>query len=487
MENNLLEKYRSQALKPTLDDVIAELDFTKNYRYPKICAYLVEHKICTARQFNSARYTAYVVSVLGSFPETAAELVEAIVEIYQVESSGNSGLSFIWTCPTTGARRQCDETKIVNEAHRINDTVLENRFPSPNISRAVSYWIDANREIFWKECCAYLSQPASFDWKLFAATFFDDERINRTVQTAVFQKFIWQVKRRMSGLPVTNHLMVVIYGKQGKGKSKAVEIVTAPMGHLVSTGDFQRLGDSREVAMFQSYVVVLDEMQKASHADVDRIKNVITRDHFNYRPMHSNSNVSSVQNATFIGTSNRALDQIIHDPTGNRRFFQVDWSSQTGPDEWAYLNSLCIEDMWRSVDQFSEDPTIPFLEEIREIQSKNIYRNSVGQFFDAVTEQNGHCYVQDGNDVIKKSFSNTMRKEDLFHAYRGYCEHMKIKNAMEPQAFYYEVRRIVDQENNCPFAAVKLRDYNGWRYIGPKCNAIIQLPTQPISLTKRAA
>lgn len=282
-------------------------------------------------------------------------------------------------------------------------------------------------------------------------------------------------------------MMPVIYGLQGKGKSKFVEALTAPLGHLVSSGDFQRLGDIREVAMFEAYVVVLDEMQKATHADVERVKIVITRDTFSYRPMHSNSNVTKHQNATFIGTSNRTLDQMIHDATGNRRFFQLDWSKAAGQKEWEALNALCIEDMWRSVDHLSADPTEPFKEVIATIQKGTVFRGPVGQFFDAVVEGRGTCTVREPQGPVTREFSSVLRKEELFQAFRAYCDHMRIRSPFEAQMFYAEVRRVADQEVDCPFRPAKTKLFNGWTYVGPTEQDVPVTSFSLISPVKRKA
>jgi hypothetical protein len=291
----------------------------------------------------------------------------------------------------------------------------------------------------------------------------------------------------MAGIPITNHLMAVIYGIQGKGKSKTLELMLAPLGHLVSAGDFQRLGDIREVSMFKSYVVVMDEMQKASQADVERVKNVITRDHFNYRPMNTNANVSTIQNAVFIGTSNRTLDQMILDPTGNRRFFQIDWSHSAGPTEWAYFNSLDIVSMWRSVDHLGDDPTLPFMAEIRAVQEGSAFRNTVGQFFDAVTEGLGTCTVKDDSGATVHQFTGAMRKEEFYQIYRRYCDYMRLRTPLEAHAFYKEAHRIFDQEPNCPFAPSKTRLFNGWKYRGQPEGELIQMHAPRISLVKKRA
>lgn len=484
MENSLIDEYKSRVLQPTLSEVISNLDLSTSYSYPELRTYLVAQGVCSARAFNSARYAAYVTDVLGSFPENAAELIDVIVENYGVRAA-ESGLQ--WTCPMAGTRQHCDQMKLVQEAHRINDTVLGNKIPQANIVRAVEYWVDSHRADDHQRRFQALCLPGTFDWTAFAHITLEDGRVAREIQVAVIQKFIWQVKRRMAGLPVFDHMMPVIYGLQGKGKSKFVEALTAPLGHLVSAGDFQRLGDIREVAMFEAYVVVLDEMQKATHADVERVKNVITRDTFSYRPMHSNSNVTKHQNATFIGTSNRTLDQMIHDATGNRRFFQIDWSKTAGPKEWEALNALCIEDMWRSVDHLSADPTEPFKEVIASIQKRTVFRGTVGQFFDAVVEGRGTCTVREPQGPVTREFNSVLRKEELFQAYRAYCDHMRIKAPLEAQMFYAEVRRVADQEEDCPFKPAKTKKFNGWTYVGPTEQDVPVTSFSLISQVKRKA
>lgn len=487
MENELIEKYKAKSILPLLDEVIEDLDLTSNYSYPALRQFLVSRKVCSAREFNRARSNAYVKSVLGTVPQNAGELIDAIVESYCVEASEADLTGLRWICPTLGTVQPCGEDDLLQEANRVNDTVLPRAFSDGSIGRAVRYWIKTHRKLDQQRRFDNLTKRGEFDWQAFAHAFFEEGCVSRKVQIAVMQKFIWQVKRRMAGLPITNHLMVVIYGVQGKGKSRALELLVAPLGHLVSAGDFQRLGDIREVAMFKSYVVVMDEMQKASQADVERVKNVITRDHFNYRPMNTNANVSTIQNAVFIGTSNRTLDQMILDPTGNRRFFQIDWCNTAGPDQWAYFNSLDIVAMWRSVNHLAEDPTLPFMDEIRTVQEGSAFRNTVGQFFDAVAEGRGTCTVKAEDGTMLHEFNGAIRKEDFYHIYRNYCDYMRLRSPLEAHAFYKEVRRIAGQEPDCPFEPSKTSQFNGWRYRGERASELIQMHAHLKPLTNRRA
>jgi hypothetical protein len=45
---------------------------------------------------------------------------------------------------------------------------------------------------------------------------------------AMFNKFIWQVKRKIDGLPVFDHLMPVVLGSQGTGKSTLIRQLLEP-------------------------------------------------------------------------------------------------------------------------------------------------------------------------------------------------------------------------------------------------------------------
>lgn len=141
MEDQLITDYQARALQPTLEEVIADLDLSSNYSYPKLRSYLVEAKVCKVREFNSARYAAYVEAALGTVPTSAAELIDAVVESYSIRPAASHRIGLTWTCPILGDQRPCDEVSLLREAHRINDTILGNRIPQSNIGRAVEYWL----------------------------------------------------------------------------------------------------------------------------------------------------------------------------------------------------------------------------------------------------------------------------------------------------------------------------------------------------------
>ena len=49
---------------------------------------------------------------------------------------------------------------------------------------------------------------------------------------AVVKHFVWQVKRKLIGLPVDHHIMPILFGKSGGGKSVAIHKLVEPLKEL---------------------------------------------------------------------------------------------------------------------------------------------------------------------------------------------------------------------------------------------------------------
>jgi hypothetical protein len=181
----------------------------------------------------------------------------------------------------------------------------------------------------------------------------------------VLKKFIWQTKRKMNGLTITNHLMAVLIGAQGKGKTTFVEALIAPLADLKVNTDFKAIDDERNIDLWTNYIMFFDEMGYATRTDVDTLKNKITCATLTRRPMRSNALEVVRQNATFIGCSNKELSQLIFDPTGVRRFAPLRFSDT--PD-WSFINSTDFSALWQSVELNAVDPCDAIMTELREIQ-----------------------------------------------------------------------------------------------------------------------
>jgi hypothetical protein len=181
------------------------------------------------------------------------------------------------------------------------------------------------------------------------------------VDVAVLQQFIWQVKRKLFDRPVEWHLMPVLSGPQGSGKSVAVERLLAPVRALTLTGKgVNFVADERNYkALSEHYVCFFDEMSGASKADVDDLKQVISAKTNDFRPLHTNNNVKVAQNCTFIGVSNKDIRDLIRDASGMRRYYQLQTRGYDRATEADLFTENCriineeidFVAIWQSVDE----------------------------------------------------------------------------------------------------------------------------------------
>ncbi len=170
----------------------------------------------------------------------------------------------------------------------------------------------------------------------------------------IILNFMWQVKRKMKKIPVTNHLMPILYGGQGSGKSCFIRQIIEPLADFAIDANFNMVQDERNISIWNNYVFLFDEMQYASKSDWGAIKNKITTPKLDMRVLYSNNTCKIDNNATFIGTSNDiGLDQSITDATGNRRFIGLNVLPKMN---WDLINSIDFLSIWRSVDATGKDP-----------------------------------------------------------------------------------------------------------------------------------
>lgn len=207
-------------------------------------------------------------------------------------------------------------------------------------------------------------------WEAMERACFDVRETKPGFAVAVMKKFIWQVKRKARGMTVTNHLMPVLTGAQGKGKTEFVKAMTRPLHDLMREVDFNLVTDGKTADIWSALILFIDEMGHFSKADVDTVKNVITSTERPIRTMRTNHSTQVRNQATLIGCSNKSLGQLIRDETGGRRFAELNWRND--PD-WEASNALDWNLLWQSVDENGADPVIAasMMDVLREQQEEN--------------------------------------------------------------------------------------------------------------------
>jgi predicted P-loop ATPase len=217
----------------------------------------------------------------------------------------------------------------------------------------------------------------------------------RPLDVAVVKHFVWQVKRKLHGLRVERHLMLVVHGKQNGGKSRAIQELYGPLKELTDfLADLTALGDERQAyRQGQYYITMCDEMGKGERVCMDALKNRITADVLRWRVLGTNMTGSAANKSTFIGAINPDLRDVLRDPTGMRRFYQMEAVDVL---DWKAINSINYAELWCSVDPAAESPIVAVLDELHKAQEDLRAKDAVEEWLDEHCEL-GKAWTKSGD------------------------------------------------------------------------------------------
>lgn len=451
-----------------LSDVVALLNTSMdNHRVAAVCT---ELKIGTKAEFAAEMTRAKQREKLGIAPANATELVAAYakmvdlkmtygeefhrkVESVHVNERGEK------TSFTQQDRDACDLTDlyatfVCDHATRLTRSGVERELRmlcdelkigirDQAISDAMKVWTDdRKRHRLYEIYTDIATNDAGFDadaaWLGMAEAVFDCSDTSPAFVAAVIQKFFWQVKRKMRGWEISNHLMPVILGPQGIGKSTLVRAMLKPVAEVALNVDFKMVTEERNIDIWDSYVMFLDEMGYASKADIDAVKNIITASTLTRRPMNTNARDIVLQKATLIGCSNKEVGQLVKDPTGNRRFAGIRMRANV---DRAFVNAIDWATMWRSVDAKGADPMNGFETMLADQQEQDRETSRVEQWmadFDGCSNV-WHAKINKAGNIAAK---------DLFLVFSEYeIENFPSGHKLSKNDWHQEMRRL---SNNSP-------------------------------------
>ncbi len=211
------------------------------------------------------------------------------------------------------------------------------------------------------------------------------------LDVAVMEHFIWQVKRKLMRKDVLWHLMPILYGTQGTGKTTILaDCFLSPLKEVWQKEDFRIFKDSRKWYGFKKYYVLFfDEMRDTKNTDVENIKSFMSQGEVSHRPLHSNDMESLPNNSTFIGASNKKLHDLVKDDE-MRRFWQIDvLDKEDIRKNWAALQNLDYDLIWDCAHEDLESPIVPFLPELEGAQKAYSTTGSVARFVSERLDANG--------------------------------------------------------------------------------------------------
>ena len=254
-----------------------------------------------------------------------------------------------------------------------------NTIPQGEIDRALRIIEDRDRRERKKTVVMPLTRAlseielidAAREWERLEANVFE----THCLSAACLQTFIWQVKQKLLGRPVTRHLMPIIYSAvQGSGKSTFVDKFLAPLQELASKPTLiSEFTDSRNVDIFRFPVLNIDDMGQVKASEIDVLKNLMTTGGFRRRAMRSSASNNIVQCATLIGTTNNTVGELVSDKTGHRRFVELQFRNgevNKGGDRriWEVINTINYHLLWCSVEAYGPSPISPYLIQLNELQ-----------------------------------------------------------------------------------------------------------------------
>lgn len=328
------------------------------------------HGICANKQeWKDAIKIKRLKDRYGMVPEGAADLLKHFLTRYAVKAHFDGQVERDWEEGDVVVRGwSAEDLKLELRVERTRNQIS---MTDAAISDEVDRWLMREKALRRLEMIEMIrfdpTVKADAEWDNLLGACFDGDPTG--IVRAMLKKFIWQVKRKFSGLFVEHHIMLVITGPQGVGKTEFVKRLCAILDRGVCHTDFMELTDNRNMEIWRYPVLFLDEMGKASKADAAMIKRAITSNVFHRRVMKSNNSTPVLHDATLIGCANESIDYLIKDETGMRRFFELHY---THTPDWSLLNSVNWSAIWASVDEQAEDPSKPFYEFIRSRQAEYV-------------------------------------------------------------------------------------------------------------------
>jgi hypothetical protein len=256
----------------------------------------------------------------------------------------------------------------------------------------------------------------------------------------MLRQWIWQVKRKFYGLPLMEHVMPVLRGRQGCGKTTVIRALMSPLEPLVGTWDFCQIADDRHwLGMETCFVGYVEELAGADRKTMDALKSVITTPSKTVRIMNTQIRREVQVNTSFIGDTNHRVADVIKDTTGGRRFWEVRCRDRFAWSEIEKIDWLLV---WHCVGHEEDAPkkVSSLRGDISALQERKIRSTiSVDHWLDEVG-------YEPGNRAIALSV--------LYGEYGAYCNMAReaslgltdFRKYMEARGFVYKTAKLPDPE-----------------------------------------
>ncbi len=435
-----------------MEDCLRNLDWHADNK--ALLRVVADNKLATDREIKEARKRFIVIDRLGIYPATATEYVETFAEL--------SGLTVRFTGAVESPDLDLTAASLtiidIKRRARICADEIKLPFSTSAVDDACEEWYVAARNARITDTIEDLKPREAFDWEFVASSCFDCSETSPEFIAAILKKFVHQVVTKLHGGRVGNHLMPVLFGRQGIGKTYFVEAMCRPVAEFMRTCGFKEIGDERNIDLWRSLILFADEMAKSTKTDYDEVKKAITADTLSRRLLGTNRMADVRQSATLIGCSNKSLSEIILDDTGNRRFAPLIFVQ---PKDRDIIDRIDWLQAWRSIKTTDSDPIIPHLATLAAVQASERALGQVEEWLDAL--MNGFRLDADASNAcsVEKLYESFGELRDL-----RYPHHDQYRFGCG--SFTKALHRISrDYPETFPFKKVMHSGRARWRYNGP--------------------
>lgn len=220
-----------------------------------------------------------------------------------------------------------------------------------------------------------------FDWNTLKSKFGFTE-----LDCQVIRYVIWGMKRRLLFGTYTRRICLYIYSsQQALGKTELAKAIYSPLEGLSQVMLPEAFNDPNNFSARECYGPVIDDIDKSKDNVVSNIKNMLTAESTSARVFHSQRSTTVVINAWPVLTSNKRVENVFSDTTGNTRYHEIEI---TGP-VFNSIRGIDWTGMWRSVDEnidsiWTQADWDRFMHKAEEQRT----RSYLDDFLDAVLLQN---------------------------------------------------------------------------------------------------
>lgn len=253
---------------------------------------------------------------------------------------------------------------------------------------------------------------------------------SKEVHRTIIKHWVWQVKRKLLGLPTVWSIWPNYYGGTGIGKTQYLTDFTKPFSDYAMTTTISKLLDEERQMMklTNAYAINLDELsinnRETQYADKEStlgrdqqatLKALLTQTKTTTRLLGGQKQTTRRLTFSCISSANEHLYDIIYDEKTMRRYYEFECTAEKVED-FSPLEQVKehILDIWRCVDPAVEEgywnPSCPVWKTVADEQAKYYPTNTTTARW--IVEQNVTACEREERDNI----------QELYDDYKTYCK-----------------------------------------------------------------